>query len=246
MHKSKLLLAVAVLVALVSSAYLLSLGIRHFQGGDPLVRVTGLSERHITSDLIVLPISLEASNRDQAVAYRELQEAKTKTLSFLNAHGVDSNEIRLSGISVAKDEEREYDSRTLTYRTTALRGYTLTMTLTIRSSRVEQVETISSAISELISSGVHVSVGDARYHYTKLNDLKVEMLKEAAADAHSRATIIAEGGGSSLGALKSSTMGVFQIVGQYQDEEYSWGGVLNTKSKEKTASVTVKANYQLK
>ncbi|MDY3090778.1 MAG: SIMPL domain-containing protein [Porphyromonas sp.] len=246
MQKTKYLLIASLLVALLGSAYLLSLGIRHFSGGDPLVRVTGLSERHISSDLIILPITLQATSTEQAKAYAELQSAKSKTLAFLTANGLSAQEIRQSSISVEVLEDRTFDAKTMSYVNRSMRGYTLTMTLTIRSSKVDQVETISSSISDLISSGINLKVQSASYYYTKLNELKVEMLKEAASDAYNRATIIAEGGGSELGELKSTTMGVFQIVGQYQDEAYSWGGMLNTSSKEKTASVTVKANYKIK
>ena len=51
---------------------------------------------------------------------------------------------------------------------------------------------------------------------------------------------------SSLGKLDRSNMGVFQIVGQNSDEDYSWGGSFNTSSKEKTASITVNSTYNIK
>ena len=88
--------------------------------------------------------------------------------------------------------------------------------------------------------------GSPRYYYTKLNDLKIEMLKEASEDAYNRAGVIAEGSKSSLGKLDRSSMGVFQIVGLNSDEDYSWGGSFNTSSKMKTASITVSATYSIK
>ncbi len=38
-------------------------------------------------------------------------------------------------------------------------------------------------------------------------------------------------------------MGVSQIVGKNDNEDYSYGGSLNTTSKEKTASITLKVEY---
>jgi hypothetical protein len=38
-------------------------------------------------------------------------------------------------------------------------------------------------------------------------------------------------------------MGVFQIVGKNDHEDYSYGGSFNTTSKEKTASITLKVEY---
>lgn len=242
MSKSKIVLYVSLLLAILGSAYLISVGIRHFSGGDPIVRVTGLSERHITSDLIILPITITAQDQKQTEAYKTLQDSKAKAEQFLKASGLEPKEISISSTTLNEDRESEYiDGRYVT----TFRGYKLSVTITIRSNRVNKVEEISSSISDLIASGVTVEAGSARYYYTKLNELKSEMLKEAAGDALNRARIIAEHGNSSLGKLKSSTMGVFQIVGAHEEEEYSWGGSFNTKSKEKTASVTVKASYKL-
>ena len=44
--------------------------------------------------------------------------------------------------------------------------------------------------------------------------------------------------------LKNAKMGGFQIVGQNSSESYSWGGSFNTSSKRKTASITMKLEYE--
>ncbi|MGV0967515.1 hypothetical protein [Empedobacter falsenii] len=38
-------------------------------------------------------------------------------------------------------------------------------------------------------------------------------------------------------------MGIFQITGKNDNEEYSAGGSLNTTSRQKTAQITVRASY---
>lgn len=72
----------------------------------------------------------------------------------------------------------------------------------------------------------------------------MEMLHEAGANALERAKTIAEGCDAKVGSLRSSSMGVFQIVGKNSNEDYSWGGTFNTDKKEKVASITVKAVYE--
>jgi hypothetical protein len=74
--------------------------------------------------------------------------------------------------------------------------------------------------------------------------LKIEMIANATKDANQRATKIAENAGSKVGGLKNANMGVFQIVAQNSSEEYSYGGSFNTDSKRKTASITVKLEYE--
>jgi hypothetical protein len=38
-------------------------------------------------------------------------------------------------------------------------------------------------------------------------------------------------------------MGVFQITGQNENEDYSYGGAFNTSSINKTATITVKMDF---
>ena len=71
------------------------------------------------------------------------------------------------------------------------------------------------------------------------------MIAEATKDANSRAKNIAINAESEIGDLKYAKMGVFQIVAQNSSESYSWGGAFNTTSKRKTASITMKLEYEL-
>lgn len=64
-------------------------------------------------------------------------------------------------------------------------------------------------------------------------------------DAYLRAQTIAENAKSSVGRLSNANMGIFQITGQNSNENYSWGGSFNPKSKYKTASITVKLEFDL-
>jgi hypothetical protein len=75
--------------------------------------------------------------------------------------------------------------------------------------------------------------------------LKIDLLANAAKDAKQRAESIAENSGASLGKIKKATMGVFQITGKNMNEDYSYGGAFNTSAKEKTASITLRVEYQV-
>jgi hypothetical protein len=125
-------------------------------------------------------------------------------------------------------------------------GYILTQSLQIDSNNVEKVESVSREITELLNKGIQFYSQSPRYYYTKLADLKIEMISKATADAKHRADMIAENSGGKLGELISAKMGIFQITGQNSDEDYSWGGTFNTQSKEKTASITMKLDYKVK
>jgi hypothetical protein len=125
-------------------------------------------------------------------------------------------------------------------------GYELTQSIQIESKEVDKIEALSREITELLNQGVQFYSKAPRYYYTKLGDLKIEMISKATKDGKIRAEKIAEFSGGELGELESATMGVFQITGQNSTENYSWGGTFNTSSKEKTASITMKLVYKIK
>ena len=71
------------------------------------------------------------------------------------------------------------------------------------------------------------------------------MIQNASKDASERAQKIVNTADGDLGKLKSASMGVFQITGQGSTEEDSYGGNNDTYSKNKTARITVRLEYEL-
>ena len=122
-------------------------------------------------------------------------------------------------------------------------GFNLSQSVTVNSKNIAQVEKISREITQLIESGIELNSSPPAYYYTKLSELKIDLLAKAGADAKLRAETIAKNSGTNLGRLTKASMGVFQITGQNSNEDYSYGGVFNTSSKDKTASITLRAEY---
>ena len=245
-NKSALTLTLIGAVSLLVSVFVLAGGLKGFSRNSPkTISVTGKAERNFTSDLIVWSATFTSESTDLQDAYSELKGKRQAVASYLKSKSIPSEAIAYSSVSISRENESSYDesSRRTFYR---FKGYSLTQTVTITSRNIEAIEAVSRQISELINNGIEIESGNPRYYYTKLNDLKIEMLKEASEDARNRASVIAEGSKSSLGGLTKSNMGVFQIVGQNSDEDYSWGGSFNTSSKEKTASITVSSTYNIK
>ena len=231
------------LIFLASVAFLVS-GLKGFRSQTKKnVSVTGMAERNFESDLMVWSASFSVQAYDLSDAYSELTKQREAVATFLKSKNVPADAISYSSVNISREDERVEDDRHVYYR---FKGYSLRQSVTITSKDINATEAVSRQISELINKGIEIESGSPRYYYTKLNDLKIEMLKEASEDAYNRAGVIAEGSKSSLGKLDRSSMGVFQIVGLNSDEDYSWGGSLNTSSKMKTASITVSATYSIK
>jgi hypothetical protein len=98
----------------------------------------------------------------------------------------------------------------------------------------------------LLNQGVQLFSNPPRYYYTKLAELKLDMIAKATADARSRAEQIAVQSGGSLGKVMEAKMGIFQITGRLSNEDYSWSGAFNTADKEKSASITMRLEYLVK
>ena len=95
----------------------------------------------------------------------------------------------------------------------------------------------------MIEKGIEFNSSAPLFYYTKLTEIKMDLLAKASADGKQRAEIIAKNSGSSLGKLKNANLGVFQITGKNSDEDYSYGGTFNTSSRNKTGSITIRMEF---
>jgi len=208
------------------------------------ISVTGKADKDFVSDLVVWSGSYRRFSTDFKEAYRALKTDQAKTKAFLLAKGVKEAEITFSSTDVRKETESIYDSEGH-FRGDRFIGYVAVQSVTIKSKEVDKIENISREITDLLEQGVEFTSNSPSYYFTKLAELKIDLLKEAAADARKRCETILDEAGSGKGKLTKSSMGIFQITGQYSEDEYSYGGTLNTSNKEKTASITVTLEYDI-
>lgn len=244
MNKTKTLLALFAGIVVIISAWLLARGATNFRKEDPKINVTGMAEKQITSDLIVWNLTLNAKNDTRASAYAAFKGAAQTLRRYLKAQGIADSCLSTSSVDISAQTKSFYNSKLQQY-VNIDDGFAVSQTFTVRSTNLPLVEKVYQNISELYNEGLNFSSNAPLYYYTRLNDLKMEMLNKASANAYERAQTIAKGSHASIGSMASSSMGVFQIVGLNSDEEYSWGGTFNTSSKVKVASITVRTTYEV-
>ncbi len=202
------------------------------------IRVTGSAEANFTSDLIAWNGSYNRTAMDLKVAYAQLKQDENNVKKYLTGKGIAAKEMIFSSVKIDKLFNTTYnDEGKITGN--SFSGYNLTQNVKVQSADIEKVEALSREITELIETGIELNSPEPLYFYTKLADLKLDLLAKAAEDARKRAEIIAKNTGGNLGAVTKASMGIFQITGQNSDEDYSYGGAFNTSSKDKTASITV-------
>jgi hypothetical protein len=231
-------------IAIVAAAYFL--GNAYVKRATPpqIIEVTGLGNENFTSDLIVWEGQFSTTNTDLKSAFEQLNNDKEIVRTYLISKGIEEDNIIFNSVQTNELRDNKYENGN--YVGSIFRGYQLMQTVKIESQNVTRIEGVSREITELLNKGVQFNSFPPRYYYTKLADLKIEMISKATEDARMRAEKIAENSGSTLGELISAKMGVFQITGQNSGEDYSWGGAYNTTSKNKTASITMRLDYKVK
>ena len=230
-------------IAIVLAAYFL--GNSYVRRANPqgVIQVTGSGYQDFTSDLIVWEGSFTRTSPNLEQAYRELNADKEAVKNYLVEKGIQEENIVFNSVQTTELQESQYQNGNFTG--TIFKGYQLVQSVKIESTDVELIENMSREITELLNRGVQFTSAPPRYYYTKLSDLKIEMISEATEDARLRAENIATNSGGNLGELKNASLGVFQITGQNSGEDYSWGGAYNTADKKKTASITVRLEYEV-
>jgi len=236
--------AAIIALGLIISTVVLTQAFKNRNQADETISVTGLGSKDFVSDLIVWNSSFSKKSFELKQAYAELEDDRNAIKDYLLSKGLKENEIIFSSVNINKEYSYTYDNNS-NLRSQQFNGYALTQNVQIESKEVEKVENVSRQVSELINKGVELYSNAPEYYYTKLAELKLEMIAEATKDARMRAGQIAENADAALGSLKKSDLGVFQIIAQNSSEEYSWGGSFNTTSKNKTATITIRLVYKI-
>ena len=239
----KYLSAIIFSIAIIIAAWILGNSYVDRANPDGTISVTGAGSENFTSDLIVWEGRFSQMSENLESAYNQLNQDKNTVKDYLIEKGIKEENIVFN--SVQTNEQREQKYQNGNYVGSIFKGYQLSQSVKIESNDVELIENVSREITELLNKGVQFNSTPPRYYYTKLADLKIEMISKATEDARVRAEKIAENSGGTLGELKSANMGVFQITGQNSGEDYSWSGAYNTADKRKTASITMRLEYEI-
>jgi uncharacterized protein len=210
------------------------------------IEVTGSAKKRITSDLITWSAVVEATAPDRTSSYKALHEQVVKALAYLKAQGVKDEEVRPSSVTFTElfDTVIEGKGQERIEKQVS-RGFQTTQAIEVSSIDVNRIERVSREITQLLNEGVSVTSNPPAYFYTRLGELKVEMLAEASKDARTRAdNITRQAGGAGLGKLRSADMGIINI-NPANVTATSYEGNNDTTSLDKDIITIVHATFEL-
>lgn len=236
-----IVLGVCIAAATIVSSVILSKGfLKVTRFVKEQITVTGSAQKEIMSDFIVWNGTYSVKAADLKSAYKELNEALRTVKKFLSSKGVNDKEIKISQISINKIFKKNEKGND----TNEVQWYCLSQTVELRSKDVAKIDRISRESTELINENIEFESQPPDYFYTKLDDLKVEMLAKATENAKLRAENMVKATGNKIGFIRSAKMGVFQITPATSTEVSDWG-MNDTSSFEKKVTAVVSASFAI-
>jgi len=200
--------AVLLSIGLALTGWFISDGLIHLRGGERAVSVRGVSERDVKADRAFWNIQYTVTDNELSVAQAQLETNGKKVEAFLKAQGLPENEVRVQRVDVT-------DLLAQQYRPDNIQNgrYILTKTYAVDTGNVELVDKMSRNVGDLIAEGVILSAGmNPTYSFTRLNDVKPDMIAEATKLAREAAQKFADDSGTDVGDIKNAYQGLFQIT----------------------------------
>jgi hypothetical protein len=228
----------ALAVALVLSSIVGAWAYTRSKNNEQTVTVTGSARKRIKSDLVIWKSAVSYQAPQLSEAYKSLSANIPRVKQYLISKGIPENEITISSISSSTLTGKDAQGND----TGQITGYSLRQELEVRSADVYKIEKIAREATELINQGILIESMAPEYQYTKIGDLKIEMLGEAAKDAQVRARQIAASTGSTIGNVRSAKMGVMQITAA-DSNEVSDSGMNDTSALEKDITAVVNVSF---
>jgi hypothetical protein len=240
-------------LAIVLTGFLLGMAFKNRNENLDSISVIGLGTKDFVSDEILWSGSFTTKSYDIKEAYSKITSDQKIVSNFFVNKGFSASEFTFGAVNFQKKfrEVRTEDPNN-TYNNKyeqVFDGYEATQTISFSAKKnpdlMKRIEAVSSKTSELINSGIELASNSVQYTYSELPSLKHSLIESATKDARERAEKIVKQGNGDIGKLKNASMGVFQITGQGSTEEDSYGGINDTYSKNKTARITVRLEYEL-
>jgi uncharacterized protein len=227
-------------IAMVLAGALVGRGIERFRAADRSVSVKGVAERTVQADVGLWPLRLVSADNDLDLAQRKIERDRHIVLAFLARFDLDSTHTELQGFEVADTRANQYQGGAAPTR------FIITTTLMVRTADPERIRDASQRVGDLVAAGVVLSsggpgYGGPTYLFTRLNDLKPEMVAEATANARKAAGEFARQAGTAVGGIRRASQGVFEILPRDPAP-----GVMQEGQIQKTLRVVSTVEYMLR
>ncbi len=184
-------------------------GLRDFKSYDQYVTVKGLATRDVKSNLAVWSLAYTETGNNLPELQAVMENKGRQVENFLKRYDVSDGEITKAQFNVQDLLAQSYRQNNANQS-----RYILTQTYMVRTENVDALSKAAQDIGDLIKQGVVLSQGGQgpTYLFTKLNDVKPDMIAEATKNAREAADQFAADSGAEVGGIRRAYQGVFQIL----------------------------------
>lgn len=202
--------AVILAIGLALAGWLGGQGLVQSRLGDRSVSVKGLSEREVRADLALWGLRFVATGNDLAATQAEIKRNADTVAGFLTSQGFAAGDIELQAPQVTDRLAQNWGGGQIESR------FVIAQQIVLRSTDIERVVKANRESSVLVDRGVVLSneYGPIRpsYLFTRIAELKPEMIEEATKRARAAAETFAADSGARLGGIRRAWQGQFEIL----------------------------------
>ncbi len=222
MEKSKfsaIILGLAIFCGLAALGFLLGNAALEVKSMERTVRVKGLSVREYPADIVIWPIRFVAADNNLQNLYATIEQNTEKIKNFLKKYKIKESDVTVNPPAVTDKSAQGYGgSDRIKFR------YSAIQTVTIYSREIKLVNLAISSLGELGKQGIVFIRDDyesrPEYIFTRLNEVKPEMIEEATRKARDVALKFAADSKSRLGKIKRASQGQFEIYSRDKSTPY--------------------------
>jgi hypothetical protein len=195
-------------LGLLGAGFLVGRGFERGRAADRYVTVKGLAESFVTADLAVWPLRITGTGDDLGRVQDRLDADLATVTGFLTEQGIEPDAIQPQRVEVT-------DLLAQPYRPEGVgdNRFILAQTVIVRTEQVDQVARLNQQTGELVKRGIVLAdTGGPTYLFTRLNEIKPEMLAEATRNARVSAEQFAADSASAIADIRRASQGVFEIL----------------------------------
>ena len=203
------------------------------------ISVTGSAYKNVQADSARMVFEVTARRPDKQQAYNTVKSQIPVIKEYLKEKGLTDVDVKASsGYYSYKYTPSGHSTNEIAY-------YNISQEVEVKSNDVQKIKEVSTDIQNLLDKGIDINYVNTEYFYSKLSDLKIELLREATSDAKSRAEAMLKATHNKPGKIQSVQMGVFQIT-PVDSTNVSDMGINDTSTIDKKVTAVANIIFRIK
>jgi hypothetical protein len=203
-------------VVILLAALIVAGGMSQIARQQRTVTVRGLAERDVPADMAIYPLTFSVGSNDLSQLQADILAKIEIVKAYLQEKGLSEADYTIKSADITDNSVNPWLTEKGRYT------YLAKQVILVRSSNVEAVMAAQASSLDLAGKGIAVSQdydSMISFEFTKLNDIKPEMIAEATQNAREVAEQFARDSHSKVGKISQATQGYFTIENAAQGLE---------------------------